>query len=270
LVNNARLEEKSISFVNEEQQDVKIGLKPLAGNTYNWMGIGYVELYKVPAKTVTINENEDYVAEEIAADVTLNRTIKADLWNTFVVPFTITNAELKAAFGDDVEVAQFTGETPNGTNANSCTVNFTRMEIPAVTPNKPVLLKTSTDGKTYNFEGRTIVAATPVVAGTLYNFVGSYDATTTVAAGDYFFSGGKLWQSEGTTTIKGTRAYLKANSAQGARIADFVVDDEQVTAIDGLTVENTQNGNLYNLNGQRVTTPKKGLYIREGKKFVVK
>jgi hypothetical protein len=71
-------------------------------------------------------------------------------------------------------------------------------------------------------------------------------------------------------TIKGTRAYLKAkNDNPEARIAGFVVNDE-VTAIEGLTVENSNNAALYNLNGQRISTPKKGLYIREGKKFVVK
>jgi hypothetical protein len=30
------------------------------------------------------------------------------------------------------------------------------------------------------------------------------------------------------------------------------------------------NGSIYNLNGQRVTTPKKGLYIMNGKKVVNK
>lgn len=45
-VNSSRLTKQSISFVTDKEQDVKIGLKPLEGNTYNWMGIGYVELYK--------------------------------------------------------------------------------------------------------------------------------------------------------------------------------------------------------------------------------
>lgn len=45
-VNSNKLTEQSISFINETEQEVKIGLKPLGGNTYNWMGIGYVKLYK--------------------------------------------------------------------------------------------------------------------------------------------------------------------------------------------------------------------------------
>ena len=45
------LTEQTLEFNNSEEQDVKIGLKTLTGNTRNWMGIGYVKLYKVPANT---------------------------------------------------------------------------------------------------------------------------------------------------------------------------------------------------------------------------
>lgn len=50
-VSTARLTEASLSFINDAEQEVKIGLKTLTGNTYNWMGIGYMQLYKVPANT---------------------------------------------------------------------------------------------------------------------------------------------------------------------------------------------------------------------------
>jgi len=46
LVSNYPMAEKEISFINESEQEVKIGLKALTGNTYRWMGIGYVKLYK--------------------------------------------------------------------------------------------------------------------------------------------------------------------------------------------------------------------------------
>ena len=50
-VTTARLTEASLSFINDTEQEVKIGLKTITGNTYNWMGIGYMELYKVPANS---------------------------------------------------------------------------------------------------------------------------------------------------------------------------------------------------------------------------
>ncbi len=37
----------SIEFVQTETGEVKVGLKAVTGNTYRWMGIGYLELYKL-------------------------------------------------------------------------------------------------------------------------------------------------------------------------------------------------------------------------------
>ncbi len=263
-VNNAKLSLQSIEFVNGSTQEVKIGLKTVTGNENFWMGIGYVELYKVPAKVVTIDEAVDYVAESAAAKVILNRTIKADTWNTFVVPFQLSEAELKAAFGDDVQVAEF---SDGGENANAVTVKFNTMATPAIAPNKPVLLKTSTAGTSYTFEGRTIAEGEAKVAGTYVDFVGTYAASTTVKAGDYFISANKLYKSEGRTTLKGTRAYIDAkNTSAGVKL--FIDDIE--TAIEAINGEGAEDGVIYNIAGQRVNKAQKGIYIQNGKKFVVR
>ena len=52
-VTTTRLTEASLQFINDGKQEVKIGLKAITGNTYNWMGIGYVTLKKVPTSTTT-------------------------------------------------------------------------------------------------------------------------------------------------------------------------------------------------------------------------
>lgn len=58
-VTSTVLSEQSISFINESEQEVKIGLKTQTGNTRNWMGIGYVKLYKeyTDNNTYTITTN---------------------------------------------------------------------------------------------------------------------------------------------------------------------------------------------------------------------
>ena len=228
------------------------------------MGIGYVELYKVPAKVVTIDEAEDYVAESAAAKVVLKRTIKADTWNSIVLPFQLSEAELKAAFGDDVQIAEFSDA---GDSENAVTVNFNTMATPAIAPNKPVLLKTSTSGSQYTFEGRTIGTGDAKVAGTYVDFVGTYAASTTIKAGDYFISANKLYKSEGGTTLKGTRAYIDAkNVSAGVKL--FIGGIEtSISEINGADVE---NGAIYNLAGQRVNKAQKGVFIVNGKKVIVK
>ena len=266
LVENAKLTEQSISFVNDKEKEVKIGLKSVTGNTYRWMGIGYMKLYKVQPKTFTIDEGADYdTAQEGAGAVTLKRTIKANTWNTLWLPFSMTESELKTTFGNDVEIAEYE-EVANGENS---TINFNVMATPAISPLTPVLLKTSTAGSSYTIQARTMVAGAPAINGTNFNFVGTAKATTDIADGNYFINANKLWESTGATTIKGTRAYIEANSDE-ARIVNFFIDGVETTGIEALEVINANNGKIYNLNGQKVNKAQKGLYIMNGKKMVVK
>ena len=47
-------------------------------------------------------------------------------------------------------------------------------------------------------------------------------------------------------------------------------DDPQPTEIDKIVVTDSNKGVFYHLNGRRVDNPSKGLYIKNGKKYVVK
>ena len=231
--------------------------------------------YYGSAIAVTIDENaanSSYTEDVNNANVTLKRTIKAKgetgIWNTIFLPFSLTDTETKAAFGSDVQIATYS-EVPDAGTSNS-TVNFAIAEDAAIAANTPVLLRTSTAGTSYSFDGKTIKAGEAKVAGTNFDFVGTYAASTTIAEGDYFLSSNKLYRSKGTTTIKGTRAYIKAKAASEARIEKFFIDGIEATNIEGLTVAGAADGKIYNLNGQEVKAPKKGLYIQNGKKISIK
>jgi hypothetical protein len=209
-------------------------------------------------------------------DVNFYRTLKTDVWNTFCVPFDITNAELKAAFGDGVKVAKY-AETADGENS---TVSFTTManDQDAITANEPVLLKPSKDASApIAFTSRTVkVGETIVVGEGNYDFVGSYDKQTEIAEDDYYLSANKLYKSKGIGSyIMATRAYIKAkDGGQEAHVASFFIDGEgETTGIKPM--HNAEfimhNNEVYNLNGQRVNSSlRKGLYIRDGKKVIVK
>ena len=47
-----------------------------------------------------------------------------------------------------------------------------------------------------------------------------------------------------------------------------IVFDGDATAIQNLTVEDEKTGDIYNLNGVRVKSAQKGIYIQNGKKYV--
>jgi len=70
-------------------------------------------------------------------------------------------------------------------------------------------------------------------------------------------------------TIPKGKAYLYITTPPAAR--EFIgFGDEDVTGVNEVKVQKEVRGEYYNLNGQRVAQPTKGLYIVNGKKVIVK
>ena len=74
----------------------------------------------------------------------------------------------------------------------------------------------------------------------------------------------------GAFEIEGHRAWLALPKAiANARMYPVFID-EDATGIEQPTADNSEAGETYNLNGQRVAAPTKGLYIRNNKKVIIK
>lgn len=72
----------------------------------------------------------------------------------------------------------------------------------------------------------------------------------------------------GAFTVKPGLAYLAVPQAQAANVKGFSFDGTQ-TGVNGVEAT-TAKGAIYNLNGQRVEKAQHGIYIQNGKKFIVK
>ena len=129
-----------------------------------------------------------------------------------------------------------------------------------------VLVKTS--GTTFNV---------PVFDGTGANDVtgnlmaGSATTTTTVAANaGYILKDGAFHPSSGANALPAGKAYLNIEVSTSAPILnlDFGGETTGINAVNGS--EFKVNGEYYNLAGQRVAQPTKGLYIVNGKKVIIK
>lgn len=229
---------------------------------------------------VVLDEN-DTAAPADASDVNviLNRIINADEWSTICLPFTATGEQVKAAFGDDVQLATFTAwesEEDGEGGIAAIKVTFTTADAgTGIEANTPMLIKVSNGVESATFEGVNIeVADEPCVqvgkkkAEKGY-FYGTYTVTE-VPEENLFLSGNKFWYSTGATTIKGFRGYfefadvLDAYYDEGAGVKVSFFLDDQETGIRSLTVET--NGAIYNLAGQRVNKAQKGIYIVNGRK----
>ena len=84
---------------------------------------------------------------------------------------------------------------------------------------------------------------------------------------NYILNGETFYAANGK--IVGTnKAYLQLSKAATARA--LVFDDEETTGIAVVNASQKMNGEFFNLAGQRVAQPTKGLYIVNGKKVIMK
>ena len=200
--------------------------------------------------------------------IALRRTIAADRWNTIVVPFDIAVSDVATVFGTGASVAELTSSTET-------TLNFTTtLTDSKMKANQPYAIKVASDFSAALISGATIVEGTPTQTVGQWQFVGTYTAKN-IPTDSYFFSANKLYQAEGSgNTIKPLRAYFTYTGAQAARQLTFVVDGETTGVSDATLLKNNEeiitDGAVYDLQGRLVVNPANGLYLRDGKKVIIK
>ena len=235
-------------------------------NKGGWFGFGDVRLVRL-SEAVTLDEAADNAIEaKEAADVTLKRKFVANKWNTLVLPFAVSAEDVKAKFGNDAKVVEYS-------NAEDVNINFTT-STNGIKANVPVLIMPAPAAvnaeNTYTFNGVSIVVADPKADGTNYSFVGSYKPYNLVND-DYMLYADKWWKTEAADSykIKAFRAYIKANTPAAAKQLNLVIDG-QTTGLKLNTVNGNIEGETYNIAGQRVANSYKGLIIKNGKKIIKK
>lgn len=230
----------------------------------------YVEYPNV--KTFEYNENE---ANNIEAwensDITLNRTLAANKWNTLCVPFAISEEEIKANFGEGTLVEKF--EAVNGN-----TVNFA--DAISIEPGVPYLIKPTVAGTAYTFNGKNVIADAPKTEGNAdVTFKGIYSPTDITNDGTVKAAGvtedGKVLFVNPDSKTKAFRCFFTISDNASITPAMLKVSIKGVeTAINSIVIDNSNAADnaVYNLQGQRVNgnSLTKGIYIKNGKKFAVK
>jgi hypothetical protein len=277
------------------EYDVTIsGFDFLDGTNYIHANNGNDVTFKVKVVSVHTVELDELATTAPAAatgvNVRVKRTIKANEWSTICLPFAMTEAQVKTAFGNDVVLKDFNGieSTSEGDDIVGIEVKFNTAT--AIEANHPYVIKVSSDKSEFTVKDVNIspedepsVDKDEWISGSgtkkdpyvyHYNsFVGTYVAETAVPNDCLFLSGNKFWYSNGSTKMKGFRAYfdfydvLSEVENASARI-DFNFDETTgIKEVHGnANVEGT-----YDLQGRKVEEPtNKGLYIVNGRKVVKK
>ena len=238
--------------------------------------------YDMADARIVLNETETTTpATASAADVRVVRSLAADVWNTICLPFDMTAEQVQSAFGADVKIGDFVGWTAekDGTgDVAGINVRFT--EVTAMDANHPYIIKVTSDMTQFEVDDVNINAATtPKVqvdkgAGTSY-FYGTYVDNTVIPEKGLFLNGNKFWYSAGKTKTKAFRGYFEladvlASYSTVAPARMNIVFDETTDIAESMRMSDADDDSVYNLQGQRVTTLKKGLYIKNGRVITIK
>lgn len=233
-----------------------------------------INIEYVAVKPVTLDESQDNAGTISSnagktVNVKLTRTLKADVWNTFCVPFDVTVA------GSPLEGATIKQIASVEEKTDCAVINFE--EAPAtLEAGKAYLVRTATAIVNPTFYGVTVKNVTPAncSGNENYQLVGIYSPLNINASlyGKVFGINNqdKLAKVKQDTSIKGMRAYfLLANSAATAKL-NFGGELTGIDAVDN--GEAVMTGKVYNLNGQYVGNSleglKKGVYVVNGKKVL--
>ena len=156
-------------------------------------------------------------------------------------------------------------------------MNFS--SVTAIEANHPYIIKVSAAVTEFTVDGVDVNPADDP-RGTfrankkLKDFVGTYvadfDFYNDAKYTPLFLSGNKFWYAtESTKHMKAFRAYFDfgdmLSEADAARVA--IAFDEATVIND---VRTCSDNRYYNLSGQQVETPTKGVYVKNGKKVIVK
>lgn len=245
---------------------------------------------KITEKTYTILDETSTTAPVASGgpvDIQVKRTIKANEWSTLVLPFDMTEAQLKEALGSDVKLAEFEDYEAEytGDDVTGLTVNFVATDLTeGFYGNYPYLVKTSKDitefivTSTIDPDEEGAVAEydngkTGKQRKVLGSLIGTYHAGDAIPADGLFLNGNKFWYSTGGTKIKAFRAYFMLNDvlSNGAEAKVRFMVDEDAAAIEGITSD-MEDGVWYTLDGRQLNgkPTEKGVYIVDGKKVLIK
>lgn len=233
------------------------------------------------AKNYTLDETKtDNVIETYEnANVTLQRTLSKDYWNTFCVPFALDAEQVAQYFGEGTQLRTYEG------NCNNNIVYFATVDN--IEAGKPYIMKPGNAVvQNPTFEGVSMVAtgldengnpqavgdASTVQMKGIYNQILLKTDKTELFLGDndlFYYPINDI----DARTIGGLRAYFIV--PQGTDIKKLRANlDGTPTSLDTIFDTEESNAPVYNLQGQCVGNSlralKSGIYIQNGKKVVVK
>lgn len=217
------------------------------------------------------------------------RSMVPDKWYTIMLPFAVSNEKLKEVFGEDTQVWGYSGVYDN----TLCFDQPVTEVGEGMEADTPYLIKPGVGKGEYEFNGQDVdytpFNASPslAVAGGQKGpeqYTSTYQGTYTnqkIPTYAYYLKNNLFYYMPSENTTLGWKAYGgivyvsdESNAAQGAKSQFFdlaVGHSGDVNVIESYQMETKASDQpLYNLAGQQVSQPIRGIYVRNGKKIIIK
>ena len=234
-----------------------------------------VQLYKKVSSTpLTLNDETDNSGlltsnNGLQTSVNLSRKLLANQWNTFCVPFDIDIADCKIN-GIEASVMEYDHTTGN-------TMEF--KEATQIVAGKAYLIKPSADITDPQFDNVTIKNDDPTVSGDAdgYSFVGIYNPKT-FSGNDQervliLASEAKFMKVNNGQRMKGMRAYFTIPAGTKAEAVRLIINNRP-TALTKITTTPSTSEKIFYIDGtyagSDIKNVKKGIVIKDGKKYLMK
>ena len=247
----------------------------------------------------TLDVKKSYTGATMLLHRTFTKSADNDKkgWNSIILPVDMTAAQVKQAFGDEVQMAKFDRLENNWIKFSTVNVAGDNVVLYKNTPyiiyptREPLgnYSYTTIDGETNTLNVPVYVATginyddqtsnlTHTVNGIGMTYTGSYSNSNKVSKDSYMFSKGNLVHTNKEHTVKAYRCWLKEDAPSGKMLM-FSLDGNGLDGTTGIQVieENKQNTNagIYNLDGVRMNTNNidklpKGVYVVNNKVVVKK
>lgn len=227
--------------------------------------IALIQQNDIPAAVYVIDEQKAFISPSTDienATVRLKRTLSSSNWNTFAVPFAIASMDASIREFDAIDGNMMMFKTASDIKAGM-----------------PYLVKPATDIVNPVFSDVTLSAtAAKTISDGGYSFVAIYSPTELASdkTEQFLKTDGKLYYPAANTKLRGMRAFFRTPAGQAARLALY--DDDMTGITTAIIPSHADADALYDLSGRRMNAMrstigsplKKGIYIRQGKKIVVR
>lgn len=243
--------------------------------------VSAITVYVSPLPTISLSESEENKIETKSdISISLNRKLVKGVWNTICLPFDVSAAQAKSAFGADVRIAALNAESKGNTLLFD---NKTAEGIKAGVPYLIMPSEVKADNK-YEFYNVSIKPENTASAATVsthdgFAFKGIYnkvditqDINKPESYAAFLGANNTLFKAKANSITKGFRAYFAIPNSTATSALRVVVDGN-ATSIKNINCGMVESDDaVYNLQGQRVDARSlmPGLYIKAGKKFVVR